>query len=191
MGIFFKQINAKNYYIFMKISRYFSVILTILVLALPSASFAKGETIKLAGAFNPIAYLGSAAAKDNADFDKAKRIDDYFSKRGMPLSGYGAKFVEISEKCNIDWRLLPAIGVRESSGGLHMMNRNPFGWGSAKIKFYNFEDAIETVSDNLCGFNPATAAYYKNKTTFQRLWAYNGTVMPSYPQEVIDIMDLI
>lgn len=167
------------------------VILSASAIILPSVSFAKGESTGFTLAFNPLASLSEVATRNNLADDRAERIDRYFSKRGMPLAGYGAKFVEISEKCNIDWRLLPAIGVRESSGGLHMMNENPFGWGSAKIKFYNFEDAIETVSDNLCGFNLATARYYKDQTTMKRLWYYNGTVMSSYPQEVVDIMDMI
>jgi hypothetical protein len=97
----------------------------------------------------------------------------------------------MADKCDIDWRLLPAIGVRESSGGKFQYNNNPFGWGSAKIRFKDFSQAIDVVSDNLCGLNDATAKYYKDKTTYQRLWYYNGTVIPSYPQEVIDIMEMI
>jgi len=42
---------------------------------------------------------------------------------------------------------------------------------------------------NLCGFNPGTAGYYKNKTTYERLWSYNGLVNPKYPDEVLRIMD--
>ncbi|MEK7624772.1 MAG: hypothetical protein AAB467_00300 [Patescibacteria group bacterium] len=175
----------------MKTYRFIASTLVTLVLVVPSGSFAKGNAIQLATAFNPMAYLGSVAAENSVALDRAERIDNYFQKRGMPLAGNGEIFVRVAEKCNIDWRLLPAIGVRESSGGLHMQYNNPFGWGSAKIKFYNFEDAIETVSDNLCGFNPGTARYYKDQTTMKRLWYYNGTVMPSYPEEVVDIMDAI
>jgi hypothetical protein len=122
---------------------------------------------------------------------RAERIDEYFSKRDMPLAGYGAKFVEVAKKCDIDWRLLPAIGVRESSGGKHLMNNNPFGWGSAKIKFDDFNDAIENVSDHLCGLRETTAKYYKDKTMMQKLWYYNGSVIPSYPKEVVEIMEMM
>lgn len=125
------------------------------------------------------------------DLAKAARIDTYFEKRNMPLAGYGMEFVIAAEKYNIDWRLLPAIGVRESSGGLHLMNNNPFGWGSAKIKFDDFSEAIEVVAMNLGGGNPNTARYYKEADTKKKLWYYNGTVMPSYPAEVIDIMEMI
>lgn len=129
--------------------------------------------------------------KSQEALEKADRIDAYFEKRNMPLAGHGMEFVAAAEKYNIDWRLLPAIGVRESSGGLHLMNNNPFGWGSAKIKFADFSEAIEVVAMNLGGGNPNTARYYKDADTKKKLWYYNGTVMPTYPAEVIDIMEMI
>ncbi len=122
--------------------------------------------------------------------DRAERLDVYFAKRNMPLEGYGAKFIEVADAYEMDWRLLPAIGVRESSGGKHMMNNNPFGWGSAKIKFTDFDHSIEEVASNISGNDKDTARYYKNKTVFQVLWAYNGTVMPTYPREVMNIMKM-
>ncbi len=124
------------------------------------------------------------------DLEKAKRLDDYFAQRSMPLSGYGIEFVHAANKYGLDWRLIAAIGVRESSGGKHLMNNNPFGWGSAKIKFADFSEAIDVVSSNLGGFNPNTARYYKNADTKKKLWYYNGTVLRSYPAEVIDIMEM-
>ena len=36
-------------------------------------------------------------------------IDEYFEKRDMPLAGYGAKFMEVSEANGLDWRLLPIL----------------------------------------------------------------------------------
>ena len=123
--------------------------------------------------------------------DRAERLDAYFAKRDMPLAGYGEEFVEVADKYGIDWRLLPAIGVRESSGGKHLMNNNPFGWGSAKIPFKDFGEAIDVVAWNLSGNNPNTAKYYKDTDSYTKLWYYNGTVMPTYPDEVIAIMDMM
>lgn len=135
-----------------------------------------------------------STALDNeipAPDERSERIDAYYKSKNMPLAGHGITLVAAADECDMDWRLLAAIGVQESSGGKHMMNNNPFGWGSAKIGFEDFDEAIETVSYNLCGQNPATASYYKDKTTYQKLWSYNGTVMHSYPNEVIAIMDQI
>ena len=49
--------------------------------------------------------------------EKAEAIDAYFAKYNAPLKGYGMKFVVESEKNDIDWRLLAAIAMRESTGG--------------------------------------------------------------------------
>lgn len=106
----------------------------------------------------------------------------------MPLEGYGDQFVEAADKCEMDWRLLPAIAVRESSGGKQACGNNPFGWASCRLDFESIEQAIEVVGANLCGFNPRTEVYYKNKTTYERLWNYNGTINPKYPEEVLKIM---
>ena len=106
----------------------------------------------------------------------------------MPLDGYGDKFAEAADRCGMDWRLLPAITVRESSGGKQACGNNPFGWASCRVDFESVENAIEIVGLNLCGFNPRTADYYKDKTTYERLRSYNGTANQNYPDEVIETM---
>ncbi len=141
-----------------------------------------------------LSFFTSLFSKNNTKTevqdDRAARLDAYFAKRNMPLEGHGQAFVATADKYGLDWRLLPAIGVRESSGGKHLLNNNPFGWGSCKIKFADFDEAIEEVAKNLSGSDEDTAKYYKNKTTYQILWAYNGTVIHSYPDEVIAIMNM-
>ena len=117
------------------------------------------------------------------------KIDNYFAKNNMPLAGYGETFVRAADKCDMDWRLLPAIAVRESSGGKHMQYNNPFGWGGAQIKFDNIDDAIYALGDNLCGHNTSTAKWYSTTSTYEKLYRYNGTVVKKYPAEVMWIMD--
>lgn len=121
--------------------------------------------------------------------EKAKAIDTYFKERSMPLYGTGMTFVLVAEKYGLDWRLLPAIGVRESSGGKAACGYNPFGWGSCKLhNFHSYEEAIEALGKNLGGANASTAKYYAGKSTKEKLYYYNGTVVPTYPDEVIAIM---
>lgn len=121
---------------------------------------------------------------------RAERIDAYFAARDMPLAGYGAEFVAAADTYDLDWRLLPAIGVRESSGGKRLMNNNPFGWGSARIAFEDFSEAIDVVAWNLAGENPNTARYYGDADIETILYYYNGSVEPPYIGEVIHIMDM-
>ncbi len=126
---------------------------------------------------------------------KAQAIDAYFKARNMPLEGMGMKMVLEAEKNDLDWRLLPAIAIRESSGGKNDCGKtkyNSFGWGSCKIRFNSNEEAIETVAKNLGGNHPKTEKYYNNKTTKQILRAYNPpSVVPRYAEQVISIMNAI
>ena len=123
---------------------------------------------------------------------KAKAIDSYFKERSMPLLGTGMTFVLVAEKYGLDYTLLPAIAVRESSGGKAACGHNVFGWGSCKLHNFNsYEEAIESLGRNLGGANPKTANYYAGKSTKDKLYFYNGTVIPSYPDEVIAIMSMI
>ncbi len=137
--------------------------------------------------------------KTNINEIRAKAIDAYFEARKMPLAGYGAKFVEVAEANDIDWRLLPAISVIETTGGKHLCKKipqdkkwNPFGWGSCKIGFNSFNEAIETVGKNLGGNNPNTAHHYEDKTNKEILEKYNPpSVVPDYAKKVMKVMDII
>ena len=124
---------------------------------------------------------------------KAEAIDAYFREHDMPLEGTGAKMVEEALKNDLDWRLLAAIAVRESTGGKHDCKRvenNPFGWGSCKIGFKTNEEAIVTVAMNLGGNNPKTAYHYDDKDTKEILQAYNPpSVVRKYADQVMAIMD--
>lgn len=122
--------------------------------------------------------------------EKAGKIDLYFKERSMPLAGYGMKMVLAAEEHGLDWRLLPAIAVRESSGGKQACGYNPFGWASCRIDFKSYGEAIETLARNLGGKNPRTAAYYSGSTE-EKLHHYNGTVVPTYTREVLNIMENI
>jgi hypothetical protein len=126
---------------------------------------------------------------------KALAIDAYFSAYEMPLSGLGLKMVEEAEKNKLDWRLLPAISVRESTGGKFACKKvkyNSFGWGSCKIGFESNEQAIEILARNLGGNNPKLAFYYANKDVEGILRSYNPkSVVPKYAEQVMSIMDRI
>jgi hypothetical protein len=125
--------------------------------------------------------------------EKAEAIDAYFAKYDAPLAGHGMKFVLEAEKNDIDWRLLPAIAMRESTGGIHACKRVPnsvFGYGSCKMSFNSIDESIEIVASSLGGNNPNTARHYDNKTTLLILKKYNS-VIPGYSKQVAKIMKKI
>lgn len=126
---------------------------------------------------------------------RAEAIDTYFRARNMPLAGKGEKMVVEAEKNGLDWRLVAAIAVRESTGGKHACKRvenNPFGWGSCRIGFESNDHAIEVIAMNLAGKNPKTAYHYEDKDVVGILQAYNPpSIVPKYAEQVISIMDTI
>ena len=126
---------------------------------------------------------------------KAAKIDAYYAKYNMPLEGYGMKMVLEAEEHGIDWRLMPAISVRESTGGIHAcksVKNSVFGWGSCKIGFESMDKAIEVLAMNLGGDNPNTAVHYDNKSVREILQKYNPPkIVPRYADEVMAIMEKI
>lgn len=126
---------------------------------------------------------------------KASLIDSYFKSKNMPLEGMGEKMVIEAEKNNLDWRLIAAISIRESTGGKFACKKvkfNPFGWGSCRIGFNSYEEAIEKLAWNLGGNNPNTKRHYHDKETYKLLQAYNPpSIVPKYAEQVIKIMDTI
>lgn len=131
--------------------------------------------------------------EDTIRNEKAAAIDAYFAKVGAPLEGYGIKFVKEAEENDIDWRLLPAIAMRESTGGKHACKNVPnsvFGYGSCKLSFSSIDESIEIVARSLGGNNPKTAHHYDDKTTLQILKKYNS-IIPNYSAQVVKIMKAI
>jgi len=81
---------------------------------------------------------------------KARKIESFFrvNRGNAPLADYAEKFVEVANKYNLDYRLLPAIATIESSGGKNnFRSYNAWGWGSKG--FSSFEEGIEVVGKGL------------------------------------------
>jgi hypothetical protein len=126
---------------------------------------------------------------------EADAIDSYFADHDMPLIGTGMEMATVADNNDIDWRLLPAIAVRESTGGKNACDKvenNPFGWNSCKTGFDSIDEAIETVAMNIGGNNPNTAKHYDSKDIVKILRSYNPPyVAPRYAEQVMAIMKAI
>lgn len=133
-----------------------------------------------------------AAVKKAAMEKQAEKIDAYFRDRGMPLAGYGAKLVAEAEKNGLEWTVVAAIGVRESTGGKFACKNpkapnNAFGYGSCAFGFESTDYAIEKVARTLGGNSPATAHHYDGDLR-ERLDIYNGYAVASYADDIFGIM---
>ncbi len=125
--------------------------------------------------------------------EQAENIDMYFGKWDLPLTGYGMVFAKTAQKYDLDPYLLPAIAMRETTGGKFTCGgANPFGYGSCKIYFPTFEEAIDTVGKAISGNHEKIAYAYKGKNTKEILETYNPpSVVPTYAKEVMSIMNKI
>jgi hypothetical protein len=126
---------------------------------------------------------------------RAERIDEYFASRGLPLAGHGKTFVEAADENDLDWRLVAAIAMRETTGGKFMCKNpkapnNPFGWGSCKFGFESVDTAIVKVTTHLAGNHPNTDHYYEGKDVKAILQTYNPpSIVEKYADQVMKIME--
>ncbi len=143
-------------------------------------------------------------SKDLIIENKGKAIDAYFRAHKLPLEGTGMKMAKEAEKYGLDYRLIPAISMIETTGGKYACPEtykrtgdkgytyNAFGWGSCKITFKSKDHAIEVIARNLSGNNPNTEHHYAGKTTEQILKKYNPpSIKPHYARDVMAIMEAI
>lgn len=100
------------------------------------------------------------------DMNKVNKLQIYLSNRGAPLAQYATEMVKAADHYGIDYRLVAAISIIESSGGKYCFKpHNAWGWG--KMSFESFTQGIWTVSEGL-------AKYYSYGMTTPKL------IAPSY-----------
>lgn len=100
---------------------------------------------------------------DAVDLEKERKIETYLrvNRGNAPLSKYARTFVEVANKYELDYRLLPAIAVMESSGG--KSNFKPYNaWGWGRSTFASFEEGIEAVGKGI-----KTGYYDKGRNTVE------------------------
>lgn len=82
---------------------------------------------------------------------KIDKIRNYLGSRNAPLAEYAEEFVKAANHYGIDYRLVAAISIIESSGGIHCFRTyNAWGWG--KMNFSSFTEGIWTVSKGLSSY---------------------------------------
>ncbi len=105
----------------------------------------------------------------------------FLSARGYPLTEYIPYLLAAADRYELDWRLLPAIAIIESSGGRFYTNGNIFGWNSCGTSFPRVQAGIYHVAERL-----ARSPLYAGKPLPSVLRTYNP--YPSYPRKVLACM---
>lgn len=108
-------------------------------------------------------------------------LHQFFSKYKCPEPHYEDAYIQAANTYNLDYRLLPAISIIESTCGKHQRYSNWWGFWSATKGFDSVPEGIDFVSSQL-----ASGRYYKDKTINQKLRAYNPN--PEYAGKVERLM---
>lgn len=71
--------------------------------------------------------------------------------KGTPLEKFSDEIVAVSDKYGIDYRLIPAIAMKESGAGRVTPKESFNAWGfeNGKTRFESWEQAIESVAKTL------------------------------------------
>jgi hypothetical protein len=101
---------------------------------------------------------------------KVAAVKKFLNSYGAPLAANAEDFVRAAEMYGIDYRLLPAISMIESTGGKHLFRPyNPFGWG--RWGYPSFTVAIYDVARGMSNYyagglrEPEKIAYRYNPVT--------------------------
>ena len=96
------------------------------------------------------------------------RVEAFFRHDGCPSPYRARAYVLAADAQRVDYRLLPALSVRESGCGKARHLNNDWGWNSARSGFASVEAGIDFVAGQL-----AEGKFYRGKTLDQKLHAYN------------------
>lgn len=133
--------------------------------------------------------LETAISITPQDIENQRKIDNirkFLEKRNSPLAEYAQEFVYAANEYGIDYRIVAAISIVESSGGLHNFRRyNAWGWGS--YGFDDWKDGIWSVSKGL-----ATGYYAKGlDTPYEIARIYCPPSASSWAGKVKSLMNLV
>jgi len=116
--------------------------------------------------------------------ERRLKLQSFFKAYQCPAPYHVDDYLLEADKNAIDYRLLPAISVRESTCGRHARLNNHWGWDSARNGFSSVKAGIRYLARTL-----ALGPRYKDKTVDAKLKTYNPVVQ--YVAEVKRLMEEI
>jgi hypothetical protein len=105
----------------------------------------------------------------------------FFSGYKCPTPYYITDYLNAAQRYNLDYRLLPAISIAESTCGRFQLYNNWWGFWSDTKGFKDVPSGIDYVSDQLADGQP-----YAGKSIIQKMRSYNPN--PSYAPKIIGLM---
>jgi hypothetical protein len=108
-------------------------------------------------------------------------LERFFKLYGCPAPHHVAEYLRAADNYGLDYRLLPAISVRETLCGVQAWENNRWGYHPHEQRFPSVEVGIDFVARVL-----TEGYFYKGKTLEQKLLMYNHRA--AYTDEVKAIM---
>jgi hypothetical protein len=115
---------------------------------------------------------------------RVSRLGAFFKAHHCPEPHYADEYIRAADRYGLDYRLLPAISVRETSCGWTERNNNRWGFHPKTQTFVSVESGIEFLTRHLAEQSP-----YAGKSLNEKLFTYNPRI--AYPGEVEHIMKQI
>jgi hypothetical protein len=130
-----------------------------------------------------LAGLRAEPAVSSCDADtRCRSLQKFFRSYESPLQRFSLSFIKAADRHGLDWRLLPAISMVESSGGKYYRKNNVFGWNSGRTRFQSIEAGIRYVASRF-----AQSPLYAGRTSMGILQKYNPAPN-DYPPKVAHFM---
>ena len=125
-----------------------------------------------------------ANAPERPPDERGLKLQAFFQTYKCPAPYHVDDYLREADKNAIDFRLLPAISVRESTCGRHARLNNHWGWDSAHSGFTSVRAGIRYLARTL-----SLGPRYRDKTLNAKLKTYNPN--QQYVAQVMHLMDEI
>jgi hypothetical protein len=110
-----------------------------------------------------------------------ERLEQFFRHYSCPVPRHIVEYLRAADGYGLDYRLMPALAIRETHCGLGEAQNNHWGYHPGRQTFPSIEAGIDYVARQLAQ-NPT----YKGKGLHEKLFTYNPRL--AYPEEVKRIM---
>ncbi len=115
---------------------------------------------------------------------RSERLEAFFKAYDCPAPLHVDDYLRAADSHALDYRLLPAISLVESTCGSFERRNNRWGWDSAQSGFPSVPAGIDYITEQLAE-NPR----YKGKSLQEKLFTYNP--YPQYVRQVERLMQQI
>jgi hypothetical protein len=112
---------------------------------------------------------------------RGERLEAFFRAYDCPGPLHVQDYLRAADSHDLDYRMLPAISLVESTCGAFERMNNRWGWDSVQTGFASVHAGIDYISQQLAE-NPK----YKGKSVKEKLFTYNP--YPEYVRQVERLM---